>query len=211
MRIRRFTTMISALAVGSTALVGAAMPANAAQARAGDTSLAEVLAADKGFDKTARDFDILEAAVGAVLADDPGSPVSLLTDGSVRLTAFAPTDGAFRRLVEDLTGKRYKSEKRVFKTLAGAVGIEAVQDVLLYHVVPGMTITAKKAVASDGAKLETALGKKITVKVRHGSVVLRDADRNDKNARVIGKLADINKGNKQIAHGITQVLRPMDL
>ncbi len=208
MRIRRFTTMISALAVGSTALVGAAIPANAAQAAPGTTSLAEVLAADKGFDKTARDFDILEAAVLAVLDNKPGSDVAVLANGNAKLTAFAPTDGAFRRLVEDLTGTRFKSEKRVFKTVAG-LGIDTVEAVLLYHVVPGVKINAKKAVASDGAKLETALGKKITVKVRHGNVVLRDADRNDKNARVI--IVDINKGNKQIAHGVSQVLRPMDL
>ncbi len=208
MRIRRFTTMISALAVGSTALVGAAISANAAQAAPGTTSLAEVLAADKGFDKTARDFDILEAAVLAVLDNKPGSDVAVLANGNAKLTAFAPTDGAFRRLVEDLTGTRFKSEKRVFKTVAG-LGIDTVEAVLLYHVVPGVKINAKKAVASDGAKLETALGKKITVKVRHGNVVLRDADRNDKNARVI--IVDINKGNKQIAHGVSQVLRPMDL
>ena len=40
-------------------------------------------------------------------------------------------------------------------------------------------------------------------------VKLLDADRNDANPRIVAK--DINKGNRQIAHGINRVLRPLDL
>ena len=36
-----------------------------------------------------------------------------------------------------------------------------------------------------------------------------DRDPNARNPRVIAP--DINKGNKQIAHGINRVLRPLDL
>ena len=80
---------------------------------------------------------------------------------------------------------------------------------LLYHVVPGKTITAKDALKADGAKLTTAQGGKITVKVRRGSISLVDADKNSRNPRV--NVPNINKGNKQIAHGIDRVLRPLDL
>ena len=38
---------------------------------------------------------------------------------------------------------------------------------------------------------------------------LQDQDRNSRNPRV--NVVDINKGNKQIAHGIDRVLRPLDL
>jgi uncharacterized surface protein with fasciclin (FAS1) repeats len=211
--IRRITTLFTAVALSSSALVAATAPANAAAAAPGTQSLAEVLAADgSGFDRKARDFDILDNAVGAVLAAKPNSPVAVLADGNTKLTAFAPTDAAFRRLVADLTGKSYPREKRVFRTLAGAAGIDTIEDVLLYHVVPGAKVTYKMAKQADGAKLETALGKKLTVKVNHeGRVVLRDADRNDKNAKVIPALRNLNRGNKQLAHGIDQVLRPINL
>jgi uncharacterized surface protein with fasciclin (FAS1) repeats len=148
-----------------------------------------------------------------VLDAKPESPVGVLAQGRKRLTAFAPTDAAFRRLAEDVTGKRYAEERRVFKKLAKTFSIDEVEAVLLYHVVPGATVTYRQARASDGAKLETALsGETLKVRVRHdGRVVLVDADRDDKNARVIGDLKNINKGNRQIAHGINQVLRPLDL
>jgi hypothetical protein len=99
-----------------------------------------------------------------------------------------------------------------FTELAAAAGVDTIEDVLLYHVVPGATITYRQARAAGGERLETALeDAALRVRVRHARVVLVDADRNDPNARVIKKLRNLNKGNKQIAHGINQVLRPADL
>jgi hypothetical protein len=40
-------------------------------------------------------------------------------------------------------------------------------------------------------------------------VQLRDADRDDRNPYVVQP--NLNKGNRQIAHGINRVLRPTDL
>jgi hypothetical protein len=42
-------------------------------------------------------------------------------------------------------------------------------------------------------------------------IILRDLDRNSRNAIVNPWQTDINEGNKQVAHGITRVLRPLDL
>ena len=215
-RKRHLTSALTALAVGSSALVAATVPAQAqaAEGPLGKTSLAKVLAADgAGFDKNSRDFDILDNAVRAVLAEKPKSPVSVLAKGRVKLTAFAPIDGAFRRLVLDVTGEHYRSEKRVFTELAAAADIDTIESVLLYHVVPGAVITSKAARHSDGAKLTTAL-EDGTVRVnvrRDGRVFLVDADPNDANPRLIRKLKYLNQGNRQIAHGISQVLRPLDL
>ena len=215
-RKRHLTSALTALAVGSSALVAAIVPAQAqaAEGPLGKTSLAKVLAADgAGFDKNSRDFDILDNAVRAVLAEKPKSPVSVLAKGRVKLTAFAPIDGAFRRLVLDVTGEHYRSEKRVFTELAAAADIDTIESVLLYHVVPGAVITSKAARHSDGAKLTTAL-EDGTVRVnvrRDGRVFLVDADTNDANPRLIRKLKNLNQGNRQIAHGISQVLRPLDL
>lgn len=215
---------VSAL-VGATALALSALPATMTAAQAddqnddpngpGETSLAEVLTSDGNrFDRNAKDFDILTEAALAVIAADEESPVALLADGSQRLTAFAPTDRAFRLLVKDLTGKTVKKERKVFNKLVKLAGVETVETVLLYHVVPGETLTSKKVLKADGAKLETAAGLTVKVDVRKKPtlrITLKDKDRDARNPRVILGALDINKGNKQIAHGIDRVLRPIDL
>jgi len=210
MNNRRLTAGLAAFALAGSTFAAAAAPSQAAEQRLGTRSIATVLAADgHRFDKNPRDFDILDASVGAVLKTYPKSPVKVLTKGKVPLTVFAPTDGAFRHLAKNLTGKHIKSERMVFRTLAKAVGVKNLQNVLLYHVVPGKTITYKQAKAADGAKLKTALdGQTVKVKVRDGRVLIVDGSKSTKNARVIPALANINKGNRQIAHGISQVLLP---
>ena len=202
-----------AAASALTLTVGAGAVAPAAMATDGTTSLASVLTAKTPkFDKNSKDFDIVTAAVLAVLQAKPQSAVKVLADGNTALTAFIPNDRAFRILAEDLTGKHIRSEKKVFAAVAG-LGIDTVETVLLYHVVPGATIDAKAALKSDGATLTTAQGGTFTVNVykTHGKkkIALRDQDRNSRNPRVI--VFNINKGNKQIAHGIDRVLRPLDL
>lgn len=173
-----------------------------------------MLTADKsGFDHNGHDFDILAAAVGAVLKAKPSSPVGVLADGKTALTAFIPNDRAFQRLVADIkNSKRLPSEKKTFNAVAG-LGIDTVEAVLLYHVVPGATITKKAALKSDNARLTTAAGSKIKVNVYgprwHKRIALIDADRSDRNPRI--SKYDINKGNRQIAHSIDRVLRPINL
>jgi Fasciclin domain len=202
----------TALGLGATS-ASAASHASSGTERLGNRSLATVLGADGNhFDHNWRDFDIADRAVHTVLGAKPGSPVGVLADGTKRLTAFVPTDRAFRRLAHDLTGARPKTEKGTFAKLAKKLDVNTWEAVLLYHVVPGAPITYRQAKAADGAKLMTAAGGKVTVDVRHGTTVrLLDADKNDRNPKVLSDLVNINKGNKQIAHGINLVLRPVDL
>ncbi|MEH0981750.1 fasciclin domain-containing protein [Micromonospora sp. CPCC 205556] len=215
----KITRLAARLAVGAmaTVLATAAVAVPAAQAKGkelGTRSLAAVLTKDTGgFDHNSRDFDVLTAAVLAVLEAKPNSPVKVLADGSVALTAFVPTDAAFRELVRDLTGAhRLPGEKAAFTAVAG-LGIDTVENVLLYHVVPGATIDRRAALKADGAKLTTALGPTVEVDVRsfwfHKQVRLIDVDTDDRNPRVVAY--DINKGNRQIAHAVDRVLRPIDL
>lgn len=213
MNMRHLTSAFTALVLTGSALGVATAPAQSAERQAqGTRSLATVLAADGNrFDSNWADFDILDRAVRTVLKAKPHSPVSTLADGSAALTAFAPTDRAFRLLAQEASGKRLASERAVFRTLAGLADVDTVEQLLLYHVVPGTTITYKQAKAADGARLETATGAKLRVRVRDGRVALVDADKNDRNARVIPALKNLNKGNAQIAHGIDRVLRPFDL
>ena len=44
-----------------------------------------------------------------------------------------------------------------------------------------------------------------------GKIRLQDLDPDDVDPFTVPKLLDINKGNKQIAHGISYVLRPVNL
>ena len=187
------------------------MAAPAAQAADGETSLASVLKVGQAkFDKDFTDFDIVTKAAEAVLAAKPDSNVKLLADGSVALTVFAPTDKAFLNLATALTGKKVTSEAAAFKAVAG-LGIDTVETVLLYHVVPGSTILSQDAVKANGAKLKTAVdGKVIRVKVTDTpSIILGDYAPKLPNPRVILTKVDINEGNKQVAHGINGVLLPI--
>jgi uncharacterized surface protein with fasciclin (FAS1) repeats len=188
-----------------------ALAAPAAQAAPGTTSLASVLLADTDkdgnptFDGDGKDFDILTAAVLAVLAADPYSPVAVLTNGDVRLTAFLPTDAGFARTAKDL-GITAKNEQRLTSKLVTALGIDGIEQVLLYHVVPGVKINAKTAAQSDGAVLPMANGQNVKVNVAKSGIFLRDRAKGVANPQVV--VTDINKGNKQIAHAINRVLLP---
>ena len=212
--------------VAATGLVaGAAFAAPTAGAQesapepARSTSLAEVLLSDGDtFDRNSYDFDIVTQAVLAVLAEKPDSPVGLLTRGDVPLTAFVPNDRAFWALVGDLTGKYYGfftvKEQKVFDAVA-SLGVDTIETVLLYHVVPGATIDSDTAAnVPRGTLLETAQGGDIEVNPLVPAwkwVVLGDQDPNDWDPFLVPSKLDINKGNPQIAHGIAFVLRPADL
>ena len=215
MKLRRSIAL--SVAAGAAILMAAPSAASAAPAApTGTRSLAAVLTANGNgqFDGNPFDYDIITQAVLAVVGAKPASPVGLLTKGDVALTAFLPPDFAFRDLVRQLTGRSYASEKDVFNALVAAAGVDTIETVLLYHVVPGATITSKDAVNADGAQLTTAQGGTITVDVIVkwlGLVKLVDQDPTDANPYLNPFALDINKGNKQIAHGITAVLRPVDL
>jgi uncharacterized surface protein with fasciclin (FAS1) repeats len=205
----------AALALGATTAVAA--PANAAPAapvqsatpKLGTKSLVAVLTADKsGFDRNGADFDILTAAVKAVLGAKPKSAVGVLANGKVPVTAFIPNDLAFRYLVRDLTGKNARTEADAFKAVA-SLGIPTVEKVLLYHVVPGKTIDSKAASKANNVRLHTAAGLSVKVRVVGKTIFLQDRDPDARNPRVIA--ADVNKGNRQIAHVIDRVLRPVNL
>ncbi|SDF16874.1 Fasciclin domain-containing protein [Cellulosimicrobium cellulans] len=217
MNLRRTLTAAGAalLALTAAAAPAVAAPAPSAAPPSGTTSLASELAADGDtFDRNWYDFDIVDQAVAAVLAAKPDSPVAVLADGTVPLTAFLPNDRAFQLLALDLTHRWQPTEERVLTSLAGAVGIDAIEQVLLYHVVPGATIDSGTALRSDDAVLTTAQGATFRVDVlskRLALVRLVDQDRDDLDPFLVKSKLDLNKGNVQIAHGISAVLRPQNL
>lgn len=211
---RRVPALLAASALALGAIQATALGASARTAP-GEESLAALLTSDGNkFDGNAKDFDIVTEAALAVVAAKPDSPVALLADGTKRLTVFAPTDQAFRLLAKDLTGKTIGSEKKIFAALVELAGVDTIETVLLYHVVPGQTLTSAKVLKADGAKLATAAGASIKVRVRTNpsvSVTLKDKDRDDADPKAVLKALDLNKGNKQVAHAIDRVLRPINL
>lgn len=212
MRTKIFSRAAAAgVAAGALALSLIAAPAS--QADEGTTSLATVLQAGQAkFDQDFRDYDILTKAVETVLAAKPDSAVSVLADGDTALTAFIPNDRAFMNLASALTGKKVKTERKAFNTVAG-LGVPLVEQVLLYHVIPGSTLLSQDALQANGARLNTALeGKTIRVRVNASkpSITLVDGAKKLPNPKVILSQVDINEGNKQVAHGIDAVLLPMN-
>ena len=66
----------------------------------------------------------------------------------------------------------------------------------------------------QSTKLMTAAGETVKVDIRKKPslrITLKDKDRDDRDPRVVLSALDLNKGNKQVAHGIDRVLRPIDL
>lgn len=205
---------LSTLVVGPVALaLGLTLAGPPAQAAPlGNRSLAAVLTSDGNrFDRNAQDFDIATEAILAVLAAKPDSPVGVLADGRTPLTAFVPTDLAFKRLARDLLRGDFHSERVTFNRLAGALGVDTIEAVLLYHVVPGARVLKRAALRADGARLVTASNQRIIVNVerRAPRVRLIDRDPDALNPRLVR--FNLNQGNRQIAHAINRVLRPVDL
>jgi len=214
MKLRRLGVTAAVLGLAAATVAPTASASASTPAPLGTRSLASVLLSDGNqFDRNWYDYDIVTEAVLTVLANKPNSPVKVLTDGTVPLTAFLPNDRAFQVLVRDLTGTWPRTEQATFQAVA-SLGVDTVETVLLYHVVPGATITKKAAVKANGAVLTTAQGGTFTVKVYNKYlpiIELRDQDPNDVNPFLNPRALDINKGNRQIAHGIVFVLRPADL
>jgi uncharacterized surface protein with fasciclin (FAS1) repeats len=193
------------LAAGVSPAAAVRTPSDAA---IGSMSLAEALAADGSeFDGKWRDFDVAEALIKLAIARKPDSALGVVADGTVRLTAFIPNDRAFRKFADELIGGDVPpaTEADVYNALV-FVFPDQLEAILLYHVVPGRTITAEKALQADGARLKTAQGRRFKVSVMDSRITLVDKEARVKDPRVV--TVDINKGNRQIAHGINGVLRP---
>jgi uncharacterized surface protein with fasciclin (FAS1) repeats len=203
-RNKRFAAVVLAAAL-------VASPVSMASSQASDLKmlpLTEVLNLDNPkFDKSWGDFDVFTSVFLDVWIAKPKSAVSAISDGTVKLTAFVPTDKAFQRLVKALTGKKLKSEKAVADAVM-SLGANTVEKVILYHVILGDPILSPAALQANGAQLATAGGETLGVQVNGTTINLIDKSDATKNALVILSKVDINKGTTQVAHGINQVLLP---
>jgi serralysin len=155
----------------------------------------------EGFDSNYFDYDLLrEALVAAGLVD------ALATAEDI--TVFAPNDFAFIVLALDL-GYGAVDEAGAFAFIAEATGYVSpddpglLDDVLLYHVLPG----AKTLNELEGAGDQATLLTDATLSVRYRQI--HDGDPDDVNG-VIVHPNDVAAGNG-IVHTTAFVLRPIDL
>jgi hypothetical protein len=214
MRIRKLVDGgVAALAMaGSLAF---ATPAGASSPTA--PTLKQILDSQGGgFDRNWYDFDIIDAVVDKILAENPSSPLALAADpNSPKLTVFLPNDRAFQALAADLLGPRYwfANEATVATALVKALPTSTLETVVKYHVIPGADIDSKTALSVPrGTALTTLQGGqiKVTPIKFFGTAILSDNDPNDVDPFLIPGKLDIQASNG-IAHGIAFVLRPADL
>lgn len=202
-------TKRSIAGLAALGLILAVAPGAANADNQNEKSLASVLdIGNQAFDSNPNDFDILTAAVNAVLAAKPTSAVAVLADGSTALTAFIPTDGAFRKLARQLGNRHYRTltEAQIFAAVAG-LGIDNVEKVLLHHVVVGPAVTLQGAIAANGAVLTSAAGQPLRVSVGFSLRLIGSAPGFWQPSVNLAR-TDLNSGNLQLAHVINNVIIP---
>ncbi|MEO5899340.1 MAG: fasciclin domain-containing protein [Ilumatobacteraceae bacterium] len=198
------------VAVASVAVLAPAVSAAPRHGGSSTATIADVLLSDSskddanGFDRRWFDYDIATQAV--LLFPDL---VAAASDPSASLTVFLPNDYAFRALVHDLTGQQLRTEKEVFDAVAG-LGLDTVKAVLTYHII-GAKIDPLTLLRSDGAQETTLNGATLTVDiVGRFFAKLVDNDPNDRDPYVVQYSVGGRLANGYV-HGISQVLRPIDL
>jgi hypothetical protein len=213
----RFRKLIAG-AVAAAALIGSVTTASAASASSPppQPTLAEILAAQGPIgDGNWYDFDIINGVVGQILAANPDSPLALAADpNSPKLTAFLPNDRAFQALAADLYGWWYwwADESKVASALLAKIDIATLEFVVSYHVHVGLIDSATALRVPWGTKVPMLAGGDIKVYPLRffKTAFLGDNDRNDIDPFLVPSKLDI-KASNGIAHGISFVLRPVDL
>lgn len=203
-KIKRYAALFTASAL----VLSPISPARADEEALKTMPLTEVLNLPRAsFDNNLGDYDVFTQVFMDVWGALPESAVSAISQGDVALTAFVPTDRAFRKLVLHLTGKKLTSEEAIANAV-NSLGAATLEKVLLYHVVIGNPILSPAALQANGAVLNTAADQTFRVSVDGTKITLIDKNKKHTNAVVLLSKVDINKGNKQVAHGINQVMLP---
>ncbi len=166
-------------------------------------TITDIVAQSGGeFDFNYLDYDVL---LNAVLAADLAGA---LADPDANYTVFAPNDAAFVRLARDLgyagfnEGEAWEFLVAALTQLGDGDPIPLLTQVLLYHVVEER-LTFIDVIFSRS--IQTLQGRKI----RPRFIVLRDKDKDIKNAKLFFPL-NVNADNG-IIQTINRVLLPIDL
>ena len=136
---------------------------------------------------------------------------------TAEITAFLPTDIAFRRLVADIQGTKWwrVAEGDVIPALVGVLGLETIGEVVKYHIFPGGKVDYRTALSLDDNRRN---GTEVSIEMYNGGML--DIDRrywllqlDDSGEAGFGSnnpfVAQRNiDGGNAIVHGISEVLLP---
>lgn len=200
-----FSTLVSAaLLVGLMALPAAANDDDTFVDFIGD-------AAEKGR------YEIIGQTVLALAGSGDLTEADLAALGSAEITAFLPTDVAFRRLVADIQDKRWWQvrESEVIPALVDALGLPTIAEVVKYHIFAGGQVDYRTALSLDdnrrnGTDVSITMynGGSLDIDRRGRLLQLDDAGQagfGSNNPFVVQR--NVDAGNA-IVHGISEVLLP---
>lgn len=210
MKLKRILTYFTATALVSATLV--ITPSSNAltdnETGRGINAISAVLNVDEfAFDSNLADFDIFTFLALDVMGKRPNTRIWRMADGFFPMTAFVPTDRAFKKLVKSLTGVSYQRERKIYEA-ARSLGTDKLNQIILYHFVFGDPILAADALAANGSLLTTPRGETFRVVYDGTLLKLRDKDRDRINPRVILDRVNLNEGNNHVIHPINGVLIP---
>lgn len=158
-----------------------------------DASTDSVDGVTVGGAKMVRTKDIVD---NAAAADNVKTVVSLVQMAGLvdtlksegPFTVFGPNDGAFAKL-----------DKATVESLQQEENVDALKNILTYHVVPGTFTTADlRVMAAKGESLTTVQGQMITLLNEDNRVVLQDA---------MGNKVEIETPDVISSNGVTHVIK----
>jgi hypothetical protein len=168
-------------------------------------------------DKRGGNFNIIGNVVLALAGSGDLTEADVAALGSAEITAFLPTDYAFRRLAADLQGKRWWQVKEgdVIPFLTGALPLATIAEVVKYHIYAVGKVDYRTALSLDDNRrngtevfIEMYNGGKLGIDRRGWFLQLDDSgDALDiaNNPWVVRPNLD---GGNAIVHGISEVLLP---
>ena len=209
MRRTMSTMLVVAMMVGAAALPAAASH----KTRNGDfvEFVAQQAEERKG------NFNIIGQVVLALADAGVLNAADLDSLSSAELTAFLPTDKAFRRLAADISGTKWwkVKESQVIPILTGALDLATIGAVVEYHIYPGGKVDYRTALKLDANKRDGTevfitmySGGDLGIDRRGHKLQLDDAGSaglGSNNPYVVRR--NIKAGNA-LVHGISEVLLP---
>ena len=171
-----------------------------------DTLLGILQSDNDMFDDNQNDFDIVTQAIATCSADLRAGA----DNPEATLTAFLPTDKAFRILVDDVFGLSVKNEAELFGAIAGAFDCETIDIILKYHVAPATLYAADVLTLESGYMVPNLamLPLEVSFKGRKGKGQIRLVDNEPMLRNPIVVATDIMADNG-VAHVIDRVLLPI--
>jgi hypothetical protein len=159
------------------------------------------------FDSNPSNHDVFSGLLNRTLERNPESQLASLVAGSGAMTVFIPTDKAFRNLLSSGSGRANLREREIFTALA-KLPPKQLESILLNHVFLGKTYGFGESLVAKRTSGTSASGLGLQiVRGKYGYLGLKLPEAGNKGFRpkVLPFQADINYGNRQVAHMVHRV------